>query len=107
MHHTRISLVKNHDFVSGVTHKATLNGYRFIELFAVLGCPQRITPSEGGKVQFSWALTYNGKMYTIYDWNTNDRLYSLDVNETWYIGAEYSAEEFLEQLINLLDANRK
>jgi len=29
------------------------------------------------------------------------------VNETWYIGAEYSAEEFLEQLINLLDANRK
>lgn len=107
MNHTKITLVKNHNFVSGLTHKATLNGYRFIELFAALGCPQVTSPIEDGKIQFSWTVAYNGKAYTIYDWNTNDRLYSLDVNETWRIGANYNAEEFLQQLINLLEENRK
>jgi hypothetical protein len=107
MHHTKIAIIKNHNFVSGLKHKATLNGYRFIELFAVLGCPQRTTPNEDDSIQFSWALTYHGKMYTIYDWNTHDRLYSLDINETWHIGAEYNAEEFLQHLIDLLEENRK
>ena len=102
-----IKPIKNYNFVSGVSHKATLNGYRFIELFAVLGCPQKTTPSGDENTQFLWSLEWNWKVYTIYDWKTYDRLYSLDVNDTWFIGAHYNAEEFLNHLISLLDANRK
>ena len=102
----KIRAIKNWDFVSDIVHKGTVSGYKFIELFAVLDSPQKSRTREHEEIQVLWAFTWNGRIYTVHDWKTHDRLYTLAENETWMIDSNGNCEAFIKYLLNLLEANR-
>lgn len=91
----------------GTSNKGRFSGYKFIELFAIFGNPTHDKPSGDDKCQISWEFVFNGDIFTIYDWATFDRLYTLAENEVWYVGGKTNATDFIEHVLQLLNNNRK
>lgn len=56
------------------------------DLVRYLGEPSISHESEDGKVQFEWVFTIEDSVFTIYDWKTYDRDYSLQELTRWNIG---------------------
>ena len=50
---------------------------------------------------------FNGEVFTIYDWKTYDRLYTLSENEVWNVGGKAYAGDFIDYILNLLNQNRE
>lgn len=95
------------DQLVGTSLKGSFSGYKFIELYAVLGAPTYDKPSGDNKVQVEWDFKFNGEIFTIYDWKTYDRLYTLSENEVWCVGGKSHAGEFIDYVLNLLNQNRE
>ena len=61
-----------------------------------------------GKVDKStctWVVTFGNRVYTIYDWKTYDREYTINELNTWSIGGVSSLVYFKDALMNLIDAS--
>ncbi len=91
----------------GTSLKGSFSGYKFIELYAALGAPTHDEPSGDNKVHVGWDFVFNGEIFTIYDWKTYDRLYTLSDNEVWNVGGKTHAGEFIDHVLNLLNKNRE
>ena len=86
------------------THKVgSLRGVNYDDLVRTFGVPSINVPSGDDKIQVEWVFYFDGdNVFTIYDWKTYDRDYTLKELTTWSIGGNNRDLEFNESLIDLL-----
>lgn len=72
-----------------------LNYNRLVE---ILGEPTFPEESGDGKVKVEWVVKFEGKVFTIYDWKTYDRDYTLNHLSKFNIGGKSYAIDFIEYL---------
>ena len=91
--------------IDGFGKVDTLRGVKYVELVRALGKPTLKYHEEGEKSTCTWVVTFGGKVYTIYDWKTYDREYTINELSTWSIGGVSSLVYFKDALMNLIDAS--
>ena len=90
------------------TSGSSLKGYvnaTYDQLVRVLGEPTFDEPSGDNKTQVEWVVKYKDpyggvNLYTIYDWKTFDRNYTLNQLNRFNVGGKRSAHDFIEYLEN-------
>lgn len=82
---------------SGTSLKGYVNA-TYDKLFDLLGEPTFNEESGDGKVQVEWIVEFEGSIFTIYDWKTYDREYTLNRLETFNVGGKTYAGDFIEYL---------
>jgi hypothetical protein len=65
------------DVVDGVTYK---------DLVRIFGEPTYSSKSEDEKCYVIWVLEFDGKLFTIYDWKTYDKDYTMNELTEWHVG---------------------
>ena len=88
---------------NGTYKTNTLSGVTYYELFNILGQPTYDHPSEDNKTQVEWVIEWEDEVYTIYDWKTYNREYTINELNTWSIRSKVPSYAFEEALINLID----
>ena len=91
------------NLTNGTYKTNTLSGVTYYELFNTLGQPTYDNGSDGDKTQVEWVIEWEDEVYTIYDWKTYDREYTINELNTWSIGSKVPSYAFEEALINLID----
>lgn len=86
------------NLVGGTSSKDKIFGYTFSQLYEVLGEPTFNQPSGDEKMQFEWVFTYEGNPFTIYDWKTYDKQYSMNELTQWNVGGKTYAGDFVEKI---------
>jgi hypothetical protein len=82
---------------------SSLKGYifcKYADLINLFGTPTFDTPSGDDKVQFEWVIEYEGDVFTIYDWKTYDRRYSIEELNQWNVGGKVYAGDFTTMVEN-------
>lgn len=87
----------------GTSKSGTLRGVTYLELLSTLGNPTYNEVSSDDKVQVEWVIEWDDEIYTIYDWKTYDREYTINELNTWSIGSKVPSYAFEEAIINLID----
>jgi len=87
---------------TGTFKVGSLQDVDYDKIASVFGEPSITEPSADNKVQFEWVLTYDDKVFTIYDWKTFDREYTLYELNVWSIGGQVKDTDFFELLTDLL-----
>lgn len=86
------------------THKiADLTNITYDDLVRNFGPPSINVPSGDDKIQVEWVFDYDGEPYTIYDWKTFDRDYTLQTLNRWSIGGLHRSDSFFEALEDCID----
>ena len=70
----------------------------YTDIVAAFGEPSFPYESGDGKVQVEWVFKYDGKIYTLYDWKTYNRTYTISELTEWHIGGKSSVYDFLDAL---------
>jgi len=100
---TDFTVPQIYNFING-THKiASLERVTYDDLVRLYGEPSILhyrDPDTGGKIQVEWVFEFLCQPYTIYDWKTFDRDYTLQELTTWSIGGQSRDLRFLERLQN-------
>lgn len=91
------------DSINGAYKTNTLRCVTYQELFSTLGQPTYEHPSGDNKTQVEWVIEWQDEVYTIYDWKTYDREYTINELNTWSIGSKVPSYAFIEALIDLID----
>tara|TARA_Y100000385_G_scaffold112324_1_gene116523 strand:+ start:313 stop:657 length:345 start_codon:yes stop_codon:yes gene_type:complete len=91
------------NLINGISHNNTLRGVTYYELFNTLGQPTYNEASELGTYQVEWVIEWEDEVYTIYDWKTYDREYTINELNTWSIRSKVPSYAFEEALNNLID----
>tara|TARA_R110001592_G_scaffold170536_1_gene407738 strand:+ start:467 stop:1123 length:657 start_codon:yes stop_codon:yes gene_type:complete len=91
--------------IDGFGKVDTLRGVKYFELISALGEPTLKYHEEGDKSTCTWVVTFGNRVYTIYDWKTYDREYTINELNTWSIGGVSSLVYFKDALMNLIDAS--
>ena len=90
-----------YNFING-THKiASLERVTYDDLVRLYGEPSILhyrDPDTDGKIQVEWVFEFLGNPYTIYDWKTFDRDYTLQELNRWSIGGRGKDIHFFETL---------
>lgn len=80
-------------------------GYFDLEL--ALGEPTFDTPSGDDKIQVEWVCKFKGNVFTIYDWKTYDRDFTLTELNQFNIGSKtargYEVSEFVDELREMIN----
>ena len=94
------------DEVANGTHKVgDLTNVHYEELSELFGEPTYTAESFDGKIQVEWVIEFNDRHFTIYDWKTYNREYTLNELLTWSIGGLNDPSElklFIYQKLNLI-----
>ena len=85
---------------SGTSLKGYINGIKYSELVELLGEPTFPNESGDGKVQKEWVIRMNDEIFTIYDWKTYDREYSMANLTRWNVGGKSNASDFIDYIEN-------
>ena len=85
----------------------TLRGVTYYELFNTLGQPTYDNDSDSDKTQVEWAIEWQDEVYTIYDWKTYDREYTINELNTWSIGSKAPSDDFYHYLIYQIEQKVK
>ena len=88
-------------FASNQTCGTSLKGYTsatYKQLVAVLGEPTFNTPSGDDKTQVEWVVKFKNDYFTIYDWKTYDREYTLNELTIFHVGGKIDAFDFIVKL---------
>ena len=93
--------------VNGTSLVGHLEGFTFDNLVNVLGQPTFDEPSGDDKVQVEWIVEYDGEVYTVYDWKTYDRDYTLNILTEWHVGSKSKATTFIAELTRKLLRNEQ
>ena len=83
----------------------SLSGYiktTYNNLIEVLGPPTYDEASGDDKVQIEWVVEFEGNIFTIYDWKTYNREYTINELTDWHIGSKVNASKFINKLEKLL-----
>jgi hypothetical protein len=79
----------------------SLSGYiqaNYKQLVEVLGEPTFNEASGDDKVQVEWVCEFDEDIFTIYDWKTYDREYTINELNKFNIGSKVIADDFIEML---------
>ena len=88
---------------NGIYKTNTLEGVTYYELFNALGQPTYDEASVDHKTQVEWVIEWKDEVYTIHDWKTYDREYTINELNTWSIRSKVPSCEFQEAISNLID----
>jgi len=97
--------LRNQDFASNQTCGTSLKGYTkatYKRLVEVLGPPTFNEASFDDKTQVEWVVKFRNNYFTIYDWKTFDREYTLNTLEIFHVGGKIDALDFIIALENKL-----
>jgi hypothetical protein len=90
--------------LSNDTHKiANLSGVTYDDLVRNFGEPSINVPSADNKVQVEWIFEFEGQYYTLYDWKTYNRDYTLQELTVWSIGGFEPDHWLFEAFENTID----
>ena len=84
-----------------------LRGVTYYELFNTLGLPTYDNNSYTDKTQVEWVIEWQDEVYTIYDWKTYDREYTINELNTWSIGSKVPSDDFYHYLVYQVDQKVK
>lgn len=90
-------------YATGTYKIGQLIGITYDDLVRNFGVPSINEASGDNKVQVEWVFEFDGKPYTIYDWKTFDRDYTLQELDRWSIGGKQANHDFFEALEDVLD----
>jgi hypothetical protein len=96
-----MNVFRNLELARTATDFTSLKGYitaTYSQLVEELGEPTFNTPSGDGKTQVEWVVEFENDYYTIYDWKTHNREYTLNELDTFNIGSRVNALEFILHL---------
>jgi len=93
--------------VNGTSLVGYLEGFTFGNLVNVLGQPTFDEPSGDDKVQVEWVVEYDGEVYTVYDWKTYNREFTLNNLTEWNVGGKSKATTFIAELTQKLLRNEQ
>lgn len=68
------------------------------QLVEVLGEPTFNEESGDGKTQVEWVVEYEGILFTIYDWKTFNKEYTLNELNRFNVGGKHYAGDFISYL---------
>jgi extradiol dioxygenase family protein len=103
-----LKVIRNEQEALGLINGTSLAGYidtDYMGLELALGDPTFDTESGDGKVQVEWVCKFLGNTFTIYDWKTYDRDFTLCELDRFNIGSKargYEVAEFIEFLNDLI-----
>jgi hypothetical protein len=72
--------------LDGTYNVGSIDNITYKDLFRILGEPTYNKPSGDNKTQVEWNLNFNNEVYSIYDWKTYNREYTLNNLDHWNIG---------------------
>lgn len=78
-----------------------LTDIKYSDLVRIFGEPTYNEESGDGKTQVEWCVLMDGKYFTIYDWKTYNREFTLNGLDVWSIGGSSDPTQLIE-LINSL-----
>lgn len=90
--------LRDKKFASDQTNGTSFKGYisaTYSQLVAALGEPTFNVASGDNKTQVEWILKFRSKYYTVYDWKTYDREYTLNELTVFNIGGKTDALNFI------------
>ena len=93
--------LRDQHFASNQTCGTSLKGYTaatYNQLVKVLGEPTFNTPSGDNKTQVECVVKFRNKYFTVYDWKTYDREYTLNELTIFHIGSKIDAFDFIVKL---------
>jgi hypothetical protein len=93
------------DQACGTSLKGYINA-TYIQLLEVLGEPTFSDASGDDKTQVEWVVKFGNSYFTIYDYKTYDREYTLNELDEFHIGGKSNALYFINELENKLNENR-
>ena len=104
----KLKVYRTSDMVGAVgTHKVgTIIGTKYLELVKALGEPTCSIPSSDDKVQVEWIIDFNDDRYTIYDWKTYDRIYTIDELNTWSVGGKTDPTKFIDKVNEIINISQ-
>ena len=97
--------LRNQDFASNQVCGSSLKGYTkatYKRLVEVLGPPTFNEASADDKTQVEWVVKFRNNYFTIYDWKTFDREYTLNELSVFHVGSKVDAFNFIVALENKL-----
>ena len=98
-----MKVLKNQDFASDQTCGTSLKGYTkatYKQLVATLGEPTFSDASLDDKTQVEWVVKFRNNYFTIYDWKTFDREYTMNELTVFHVGGKVDALDFIIALEN-------
>ena len=97
--------LRNQDFASNQVCGTSLKGYTkatYKRLVEVLGPPTFNEASADDKTQVEWVVKFRNNYFTIYDWKTFDREYTMNELTIFHVGGKIDAFNFIVALENKL-----
>lgn len=98
-------IIRNQDFASNQVCGSSLKGYTkatYKRLVEVLGPPTFNEASSDDKTQVEWVVKFKNNYFTIYDWKTYDREYTMNELQIFHVGGKTDALDFIITLENKL-----
>ena len=93
--------LRNQDFASNQICGTSLKGYTkatYKQLVAALGEPTFSDASADDKTQVEWVVKFRNNYFTIYDWKTYDREYTMNELQIFHVGSKVDAFDFIVKL---------
>jgi len=84
--------------VNGTFLVGKLENYSYDALVDTLGEPTFSEPSGDDKTQVEWVVKFDDQIFTIYDWKTYDRDFTLNQLDVWHVGGKGKATVFIQAL---------
>lgn len=97
--------LRSKDFASNQICGTSLKGYTkatYKRLVEVLGPPTFSEASLDDKTQVEWVVKFGNSYFTIYDWKTYDREYTMNELQIFHVGGKSDALYFINELENKL-----
>jgi hypothetical protein len=82
---------------NGASRKGYLN-LTYDQLVDRLGEPTIDEPSGDNKTQVEWVVAYGDDIFTVYDWKTYDREYTINALGRFNVGGTSYAGDFISYL---------
>ena len=95
--------LRKQSFASDQTCGTSLKGYTkatYKQLVTALGEPTFNEASFDDKTQVEWVVKFRNNYFTIYDWKTFDREYTLNELQIFHVGSKVDALDFINALEN-------
>ena len=97
--------LRSKEFASNQICGSSLKGYTkatYKRLVEVLGPPTFNEASADDKTQVEWVVKFRNNYFTIYDWKTFDREYTMNELTIFHVGGKIDAFNFIVALENKL-----
>lgn len=73
-----------------------LTNIKYSDLIRILGEPTWNMASGDNKCQVEWLIKLNGLYFTIYDWKTYNREFTLNGLDVWSVGGSSNPDKLIE-----------